>query len=319
MDHFGIGAAIKCMFLIYSKAARHTGRTTSMIKSLRDGDRIVFANRKEAQRVERLCREVDKKIQCITVNPDDVSSILSYGKGEGRTLFDHGWVEQYYFETILRCEKDIDTIQDRMSGRDKDSAMMHAGTIEKEGNTLNKVWFLLVFIISACDGGGVAFTPMDAPREYGADVRYQAFKWQENEPDPGSSGDAVVDLGEVRDVAQEVFDTIEYVNDREAWGKEDYYQTAAETRDLCTGDCEERAHLILVMLLERNYPPDRVGVVSLGRYNDSGHRMGGHTAFVIYPDPNDDAFFYVVDTRRDFSAYRLEYGYNLSDRWQFVE
>ena len=54
MDHFGIGAAMRGMALTYIQSARRTGRTTSVVESVKDGDRIVFADRREAERVRRL-------------------------------------------------------------------------------------------------------------------------------------------------------------------------------------------------------------------------------------------------------------------------
>ena len=49
MDHFGIGAAMRGMFLNYMHSARRSGRTTSLVESVKDGDRIVFAERREAE------------------------------------------------------------------------------------------------------------------------------------------------------------------------------------------------------------------------------------------------------------------------------
>lgn len=63
MDSFGIGAALKGAALIYFQASRRTGRTTSLVESLKDGDRVIFTNSNEADRVKRICYELGIKIK----------------------------------------------------------------------------------------------------------------------------------------------------------------------------------------------------------------------------------------------------------------
>ena len=57
MDAFGIGQAMEGTALTYFRASRQTGRTTSMIESLKDGDRVVFRTAGERDRVMRLLKE----------------------------------------------------------------------------------------------------------------------------------------------------------------------------------------------------------------------------------------------------------------------
>lgn len=57
MDHYGIGNAIKGIVGAYAESARRTGRTTSLVESVKDGDRVIFTNGREADRVKRLCAE----------------------------------------------------------------------------------------------------------------------------------------------------------------------------------------------------------------------------------------------------------------------
>jgi len=116
MDHFGIGAAFKAMSTIYLQSARASGRTVSMLESLNTGDRIIFASQREADRVKRLLREHEKDIECIVVNPQNYGRLLERRTNQGRTIFDHSWVEEYYQMAIVRCEKDIDFFQREMSG-----------------------------------------------------------------------------------------------------------------------------------------------------------------------------------------------------------
>ena len=70
MDLFGIGNAMKAAVEICFVSCRGTGRTTHMLKSLKDGDRIVFATLREKERVVRLCREQGLQVECLFYNPD---------------------------------------------------------------------------------------------------------------------------------------------------------------------------------------------------------------------------------------------------------
>ena len=116
MDHFGIGAAIKYALHIYFQSARRTEKTIFMIDSLKDGDRVIFTNSHESDRVKRLFKEAGKDVECITVNPRETERLLGRGTIQGRTIFDHTWVEEFYLSAIERCEKDIDYLQCELSG-----------------------------------------------------------------------------------------------------------------------------------------------------------------------------------------------------------
>lgn len=116
MDHFGIGAAMKTANLIYSQAARRTGRTTSLVESLKDGDRVVFINRIDAECMQRLCRERGAKVDCIVVDVKEPYELMRRAPSEGRTLFDHTWVERFYLHQIEQASKEIDHLQRESSG-----------------------------------------------------------------------------------------------------------------------------------------------------------------------------------------------------------
>jgi hypothetical protein len=73
MDHFGIGAAMVGMTRLYSQTARQTGRTTSLIESLKDGDRVCCATTEEARHLKRMCRDRGLQVTVITLpGPDDL-------------------------------------------------------------------------------------------------------------------------------------------------------------------------------------------------------------------------------------------------------
>lgn len=116
MDHFGIGPAMQGIAHIYFRSARQTGRTTSLVESVKDGDRIIFANSAEANRVRRLCKERDVQVECVVVAPETPERVFELGTPPGRTLFDHSWVEQRYLVAIERVGNEIDYIEKQASG-----------------------------------------------------------------------------------------------------------------------------------------------------------------------------------------------------------
>tara|TARA_Y100000593_G_C4273954_1_gene318961 strand:+ start:154 stop:564 length:411 start_codon:yes stop_codon:yes gene_type:complete len=116
MDAFGIGQAMIGMARLYFQTSRRTGRTVSMINNLKDGDRVVFQRREEAMRVSCMAVERGLDIQCIVVSPNTPGEIFERQTSEGRTVFDHGWVEQFYMNALEQCRKDIDHLQRESSG-----------------------------------------------------------------------------------------------------------------------------------------------------------------------------------------------------------
>jgi hypothetical protein len=116
MDFFGIGQAIKGALQVYFMNSRRTGRTVSMIESLKNGDRIIFNNSQEAHRVRRLCEEQGKKVECVFFPIDRVNEIFTLRTGQGKTIFDHSWIEEYYLSVIDAGYRNIDDFQKQLSG-----------------------------------------------------------------------------------------------------------------------------------------------------------------------------------------------------------
>ena len=116
MDHYGIGAAMQAMMRVYLNSARRTGRTMSLVESVKDGDRIIFADQQECNRVEHICLERGVKVKCIVINPDAPRKLLEYRTSEGRTIFDHSWVEDYYLKAIEYAAENIDRLERQTSG-----------------------------------------------------------------------------------------------------------------------------------------------------------------------------------------------------------
>jgi hypothetical protein len=115
MDHFGIGAALKGAARICFTCARRTGRTTSLLNSLKDGDRIVTLDGREAERLRRELRQRKLEVDVVVLDPARPEP-MRYGTPVGRTLFDHMWVERFYELAIEQASADIDGLQAAMSG-----------------------------------------------------------------------------------------------------------------------------------------------------------------------------------------------------------
>lgn len=118
MDMFGIGSALACMVRTYSFSARRTGRTTLMVDNAKDGDRIVFADPREAERVSRLLKERGVKVECIVIDPNRPQDLFERGSvpGDGRSILDHSWVERYYEIGLERLEQDLNKFERGTSG-----------------------------------------------------------------------------------------------------------------------------------------------------------------------------------------------------------
>ena len=120
MDHFGIGHGLRGAARIYSQSGRRTGRTTSLVESLKDGDRVICAEPREAERLRRLFRERSLQVECIVVNPTRAREAADLPRSLGRTLFDHSWVELFYTSVIEQGVQDIDHLQQTLSAKSHD-------------------------------------------------------------------------------------------------------------------------------------------------------------------------------------------------------
>ena len=117
MDIFGIAQAMKGMAYTYFQSARRAGRTTALIESLKSGDQVCFASSQEAHRVQVLCRERGIEITICVISPKQPDKLFNQARAQGRFIFDHLWVEQYYLHRIEQASLDIDHFQQCNSGR----------------------------------------------------------------------------------------------------------------------------------------------------------------------------------------------------------
>ena len=116
MDAFGIGSAMKSIVRTYIRSSRRTGRTSALVESLKDGDRVVFLTNGEGERVRSLCEERGVGIRCLVCDPNDIDYVFQHGTSQGRTVFDHSWLEEYYQNVIEKAVDRVDYVQAQSSG-----------------------------------------------------------------------------------------------------------------------------------------------------------------------------------------------------------
>lgn len=106
-DHYGITTALKAAMNIYFASARKTGRTSSLVSSVKTGDRIIFSDSREAKRVERLCLERGVEIEALVVDPNRPEALFHKGRSRGKVYFDHSWIEEFYEMVFASAARDI--------------------------------------------------------------------------------------------------------------------------------------------------------------------------------------------------------------------
>lgn len=116
MDLFGIGQAMMGAARVYFQSSRCTGRTISLIEAVKEGDRICFTTEREARRVVHLIKGRGITVDYIVVDPKHPDRLFERGTGQGRTIFDHSWIEEYYLHGIDCMQQEIDHFETQLSG-----------------------------------------------------------------------------------------------------------------------------------------------------------------------------------------------------------
>jgi hypothetical protein len=115
-DFFGIGAAMRGMANVYFIQSRRSGRTISLINSLKGGDRVVFTDERHARHAQLLAKERGIELDYVIIDPRTPGSIFERASSQGRTIFDHSWVEEFFLHRIDEAIRDIDRLQVESSG-----------------------------------------------------------------------------------------------------------------------------------------------------------------------------------------------------------
>lgn len=132
MDFFGIGASIKGAVEIYFRSARATGRTTHLVKSLRDGDRVICLDWNQARAIKRLCEEQGKRdVETFVYKGDDPRRVFDKPTAKGRVIFDHVWLEQFYLRNIQEMTNLIDSVEKQASRDYKPTTKFAAKTARR--------------------------------------------------------------------------------------------------------------------------------------------------------------------------------------------
>lgn len=120
MDAFGIGNAIRGAAEVVMMTARQTGRSTALLESLRPGDRVVVSSMEQARwmrhKVRELHPEKHEDISFVVAKPGHFREVYECGTSQGRTVFDHDWLEQHYRNVLEHTAEDIDHHQRELSG-----------------------------------------------------------------------------------------------------------------------------------------------------------------------------------------------------------
>lgn len=117
-DFFGIGPAIRAALGIYRTAARDSGRTTRLLQALQSGDRVICQNIAAMRDMQRLLRERGFERDAVQVRilpAEDHYRLVELERIQGRTYFDHAWVETYYQVHFDRAESEFARIDEHFS------------------------------------------------------------------------------------------------------------------------------------------------------------------------------------------------------------
>ena len=115
MDIFGIENHLQGEVRAYFLRNRRTGRTTKLVATVQSGDRVVCANEAEARHLREELRRVDKVGVQVVVAAADYPKLLGFSRSEGRTVFDHSWLEDFYTAEIKRSAQNVTELERRLS------------------------------------------------------------------------------------------------------------------------------------------------------------------------------------------------------------
>lgn len=110
MKLYNIPEGVRSSIEVFFNCSRGTGRTTSMLKSLKIGDTVVFLTHEEARRVYNQCRSVGIQLLCLVAGVEEVDKIIRHSRHCDTLVLDHRWVEEYYKHAIEIATKDLEVL-----------------------------------------------------------------------------------------------------------------------------------------------------------------------------------------------------------------
>jgi predicted transglutaminase-like cysteine proteinase len=174
-----------------------------------------------------------------------------------------------------------------------------------------------ILALSGCSGGG-------SSQKQKHDVLHIA-SWQSRETfTPSYKGEYLpidaVGMHEIREISRELSDRWTDISDPEKWGAKDYYQTSEESLRDMSGDCDDYATLLYIMLLDAGYPPDCLAVISFLMPPADGE-IDGHADLCVFPDGFDGEFHRVFAGQSRSSLYLEGWtpiaGFTLDSYWLY--
>lgn len=109
MMDFGTKAAALTGMHLFDMASRRSGRTTSTLERLKDGDVLVVHTLQERSRLERECRERGLNVRVVAASC--IPALAERLQGNtGRVVMDHTAYAAIYADAIEHVEKEIESI-----------------------------------------------------------------------------------------------------------------------------------------------------------------------------------------------------------------
>jgi hypothetical protein len=115
MDFFGIGKALHNSMKTCFDDMSGTGRTTQLLDSLEDGDRVVCHSEEYADKLLKLAKQRGVTILTEALDPTALH-IHDLGTSQKRTVLDHTVLEKYYRHRIEVAMREVRMFEREWSG-----------------------------------------------------------------------------------------------------------------------------------------------------------------------------------------------------------
>jgi hypothetical protein len=107
-DEYGFGSAANVGIELFATMARGTGRTFRLIERVANGDQIIVADAREAERIRKLLISARKPGVTVLVVPPGECPIHHVSTApRGRTFYEHNWVYEYWHRVLDAAARDL--------------------------------------------------------------------------------------------------------------------------------------------------------------------------------------------------------------------